>query len=116
MKPSGSAPANRIDRRWHLLSPVDRLAFISLDLPWQTFALSWPLQSGIWLLRCLRPLFRPLAFSWPLRVKRRESSLIPIKEVIVPLSDLLYAGWSIEASPQHGYICWGNHLIVLVVA
>jgi hypothetical protein len=35
-------------------------------LSWQTFTLSRPLQPSIWLLRCLRPPSRELAFSLPL--------------------------------------------------
>ena len=95
----------RIIRRRHLHSLVYCLTFILFNLPWRTFTMSCPLRPGVWLLRRLCPLNRSLAFLGPLRAKRYESSLIPIKEVIAPLSDLLYAGWSIEDSPQHGYIC-----------
>jgi hypothetical protein len=98
MKPFRSAPAHRINRGRHLLSPVHRLTSISLDLPWRTFTLSYPLQAGIRLLRRLCPLLRLLAFSQPSRVKRYQSSLIPTEEVVAPLSDLLYAGWSTGAT------------------
>jgi len=40
-------------------------------LSWRSFTLSAPLQCGIWLLRCLRPLSYALAFSRPeTRVKQ----------------------------------------------
>ena len=76
----------------HLLSLVHPLSHRSEDFPWQTFTLSWPLQPGFRLLRCLRPLFRTLAFWRLLRVKRHESSLIPNREVNATRSCLLYAG------------------------
>ena len=98
MKPFRSAPAHRINRGRHLLSSVHSLTFISLDLPWRTFTLSYSLQAGIRLLRRLCPLFRLLAFWQPSRVKRRQSSLIPTEEVVAPRSDLLYAGWSVGAT------------------
>ena len=59
---------------------------VRLDLPWRTFTVSWPLQPGVWLLRRLCPLSRPLAFSRLLRVKRCERSLISHREVIATLS------------------------------
>jgi hypothetical protein len=77
MKPSRSAPANRIIRCRHLLSPVHDLACFWSNLPWRTFTLSSSLQAGVWLLRRLRPLSRPLAFSRPCRVKRCQSSPVP---------------------------------------
>src|SRR5258707_2758023 len=98
MKPLRSAPAYRISPSRHLLSPIDSLIFISLDLPWRTFTVSWRLPTGVRLLRRLYPLFRLLAFWQPLRVKRCQSSLIPTGEVVAPLSDLLYAGWSVGAT------------------
>ena len=100
MKLFQSAPATRIARRCHLLSLAHGLAFRSLDLPWRTFTLSSPLQAGIWLLRRLCPLSRPLAFSRPLQAKRYQSSLIPTEEVIASRSDLLYAGGNNRSSPQ----------------
>jgi hypothetical protein len=47
----------------HLHSSLHLFVPFFKDLPWRTFTLSLPLQEGIWLLRRLRPLFRPLAFS-----------------------------------------------------
>jgi hypothetical protein len=98
MKPFRGAPAHRINRGRHLLSPVHSLTFISLDLPWRTFTISGSLQASLGLLRRLCPLFRLLAFWQPLRVKRLQRSLIPSEEVIAPRSDLLYAGWSVGAT------------------
>jgi hypothetical protein len=98
MKPLRSAPAQRINRGRHRLSSVQSLTFISLDLPWRTFAMSHRLPAGIWLLRRLCPLYRLLACSQPSRVKRCQSSLIPSEAGVAPLSDLLYAGWSTEAT------------------
>jgi hypothetical protein len=106
MKLFQSAPATRITRRRHMLSLAHGLAFLSLDLPWRTFTLSSPLQAGIWLLRRLCPLSRPLAFWRPLQVKRCQSSLIPTEEVIASRSDLLYAGGNNRSSPQ----VWVQHL------
>jgi hypothetical protein len=71
---------------------------VSSGVPWRTFTLSGSLQTSVWLLRRLRPLFRTLAFSRPLRVKRHQSSPVPSEEVIVSRSSLLYAGWSIETA------------------
>src|SRR5260221_11911458 len=68
------------------------------DLPWRTFTVSRSLQPGIWLLRRLRRLSRPLAFSRPRRVKRCESSPVPSVAMIVSFSSLLYAGWSVETA------------------
>ena len=80
------------------------------------FVVSSSLQTGIWLLRHRRPLFCMLAFSHPLRVKQRESSLIPTENVLAPLSRLLYTGWSLEAVPERGISRWGYHLTILVTA
>jgi len=51
------------------------------SLSWQTFTLSAPLQRGIWLLRCLRPLSCALAFSRPCRVKQCQSSSVPKSKI-----------------------------------
>ena len=77
--------------------PLTALAVLA-GVPWRTFTLSGSLQPSVWLLRRLRPLSRPLAFSRPLRVKRFESSPVPFEKVIVSRSSLLYAGWSIETA------------------
>jgi len=61
--PRGGAPAGQAYR--HLLSSLHLFAPLFKDIPWRTFTLSVPLQDGIWLLRRLRPLSRPLAFSRP---------------------------------------------------
>src|SRR2546430_6557317 len=68
----------------HLLSSLHLLAPLFLDLPWRTFALSAPLQPGLWLLRRLGPLSRVLAFSHPSRAWRLQSSLLPLPDVIAP--------------------------------
>jgi hypothetical protein len=93
--PWRGAPVGRTYR--HLLSSLHLLAPFFLDLPWRAFTLSCPLQTGVWLLRRLGSLSRVLACSHPLRVKRLQSSLIPMQDVVVPRSCLLYAGWSREA-------------------
>ncbi len=63
----------------HLPSPLHPLAHLSLSLPWRTFTMSRPLQSGVWLLRRLGPPLRTLAFSRPpMAVKRRGRSPVPI--------------------------------------
>jgi hypothetical protein len=49
------APAKCYHRR-HLLSSLNPFIGVSLDLPWRSFTLSQPLQTGLWLLRRLRPL------------------------------------------------------------
>jgi hypothetical protein len=102
MKSLWSAPAHRINRGRHLLSPVHCLAFIAKDLPWRTFTMSRPLQPSVGLLRRLRPLSRPLAFSRPLRGARCHSSLIPARDISAPRSCLLDAGRSSGATlPAH---------------
>ncbi len=78
----------------HLLSLVNPLLPASGSFPWQTFTMSFPLQEGVRLLRCLRPLFHTLACSRPfVGVKWLESSPVPVGKLIVPGSCLLYAGW-----------------------
>jgi hypothetical protein len=102
MKSLWSAPAHRINRGRHLLSPVHCLAFISKNLPWRTFTMSRPLQPSVGLLRRLRPLSRPLAFSRPCGVKRCQSSLIPTGDISAPRRCLLDAGRSMGATlPAH---------------
>ena len=70
--------------------------------------MSTPFQDGIWLLRRLGPLSRVPAFSHPLRVKRLQSSLLPLPGVIAPRSCLLYAGWSPEAVPNVLRAIWAT--------
>ncbi len=67
------APTRRSSSAFPASSVSDQ--FVRLTLA--TFTLSAPLQCGIWLLCCLCPPSRVLAFSHPLRVKRYRSSLIP---------------------------------------
>ena len=65
----------------------------SVHHAWQTFTLSSSLQQGVWLLRCLRPPSRTLAFSCPTEVgKARGSSPVPAQQTIATRSCLLYAG------------------------
>src|SRR5262249_36836073 len=52
----------------HLLSLLPLLTLMLFSFPWPTFTLSPPLQRGIWLLRCLRPPARKVAFSRPTQV------------------------------------------------
>jgi len=66
---------------------------VSVHHAWQTFTLSPSLQRGVWLLRCLRPPSRTLAFSCPTEVgKARGSSPVPAQQTIATRSCLLYAG------------------------
>jgi hypothetical protein len=51
--------------------------------------MSSPLQTGVWLLRHLRPPFCTLAFSRPLRVKQFRSSPVPRRNVLATLSMLV---------------------------
>ena len=55
-------------------------------LSWRSFVMSVPLQNGFGLLRRLRPLSRTLAFSRPFRVKRLQSSPIPVESVLATRS------------------------------
>jgi len=65
----------------HLLSSLYPLASIFTGLPWQSFTMSLPLQQGVWLLRCLRPPVRALAFSRPTTWDMRHgSSPVPAGE------------------------------------
>ncbi len=57
-----------MDAYHHLHSSLHPLASVSFGFPWRTFALSGPLQPGLWLLRRLRPPSHTLAFSGPLQV------------------------------------------------
>jgi hypothetical protein len=60
-----SAPASK---GHHLRSSLHPFASILTGLPWQSFTVSWLLPPGVWLVRCLRPPVRPLAFSRPTSV------------------------------------------------
>ena len=64
----------------------DLKVYLDQWLSWRTFALSSPLQVGIWLLRRLRPLSHTLAFSRPLWVRWLQSSPIPFRSVLAILS------------------------------
>ena len=70
------------------------------SLSWQTFTVSAPLQRGVWLLRCLRPLSCALAFSHPCRVKQCQSSSVPKSKIHAAGSCLLYAGRPLEQLPS----------------
>ena len=52
----------------------------------------------------------------PFRVKRFQSSLIPTENVVVPLSCLLYAGWSSETVLHAGLVMKATTLPFLVMA
>ena len=53
------------------------VVYLSRWLSWQSFVLSIPLQDGLWLLCCLRPLSCTLAFSRPFRARQYQSSPVP---------------------------------------
>ena len=76
----------------HLLFPVHLFERRSTGFAWQTFVLSQSLQLSIWLLRCLCPPLRKLAFSLPLLVLRFRSSQVPTSTVIESRSCPLHAG------------------------
>ncbi len=81
----------------HLLSPLHPFASLLTGFPWRTFTLSGPLQPGIWLLRRLRPLGHPLAFSRPARAgKADQSSPVPPPVPLSTRSCLLDAGRTSE--------------------
>ena len=94
VRSSQGAPAIVPTDHRHLLSLVHLFNQRSGDFPWQTFTLSWSLQPGVWLLRCLCPLSHSLAFSRPLRARWCESSPVPNEEVVatLPLPALCRAG------------------------
>ena len=83
-----------------LMTFFDLKADLTQSLSWQTFTVSAPLQLGIWLLRCLRPLSCALAFSRPGWVEQFQSSSVQKREMIVACSCLLYAGRFLEQLPS----------------
>ena len=83
-----------------LMTFSDLKAYLTQWLSWQTFTLSAPLQHGIRLLRCLRPLSCALAFSRPCRVKQCQSSSVPKSKMRAACSCLLYAGRPLEQLPR----------------
>jgi hypothetical protein len=74
-----------------LIQIVSRLLVL---LSWRTFTLSRPLQSGLWLLRRLRPPCRTLAFSRPAKagIAGWEFPSSNVRDVIATLSCLLHTG------------------------
>jgi hypothetical protein len=92
------------------------LSFL-VHLCWQTFTVSRPLQTGFWLLRCLRPPKGSLAFSRPAVKSRSGGWEFPsstARNVLVTLSCLLYSGrigttlWGAETSQPFAVPFWSG--------
>ena len=84
----------------------------STGFTWQTFTLSPSLQPSVWLLCCLCPPLRKLAFSLPLLVTRSRSSQVPTSTVKESRSCPLHAG-GIGGDHATNELCMpSSHLLV----
>jgi len=83
-------------------SPLSRASKVHTGPAWRTFALSRPLQPGIWLLCRLRPLASALAFSCPAEAgQASESSPVPTPTSSSTLGCLLYTERTSRQSTSH---------------